>query len=96
MLVANETLEIMKQKNGYDTESQNSYHNYLAKVGLDAAKITTVNATPGLVQRGEELFLELSMPYELKGFKPFGHTFDVVIDVRVVGLAHTFRRDIDP
>ena len=88
---ANETLEIVKSENGFDQTTRASFMQFASAVGLDPSKIT-VTGTSKTVQRGTPVEVVATMPYEIKGIRPFGVTLTIPVKVKVTGLAHRYIR----
>lgn len=86
-----ETLTIMKIENGYDHQTEQIFLNALRAQKLDPAKVT-VSGTPKYVQRGEQVTIRATTPYEIRSIRPFKKTLHLNISVEMWGLAQNYIR----
>ncbi|NHN34884.1 DUF4320 family protein [Paenibacillus sp. S3N08] len=87
----NETLDIAKAENGFDSSTRASFDDLASKYGLNPNNIT-IQATPKTVQRGSSIEIRAHTTYEVHALRPFGQTITMPVDVYRTGFALTYIR----
>lgn len=88
---ASETLTLMKMENGWDTSTNNFFHNMIKSVGMESS-IINVYGTPKPVQRGDVVTITATTSYEIRSLKPLNKTIVIPVNVELSGLAQDFIR----
>jgi len=86
-----ETLTLMKIENGFDSNLEQRFLEYVAIQGLEPASVG-VTGTPKLVLRGEMVTIRARTPYILKSLRPLNKELNFIIDIEMSGLAQEFIR----
>ena len=86
-----ETIGLMKIENGYDGKTEQAFFQFAGVLGLETEKIY-VSGTPKTVQRGDTVEITASIPYEVRSIRPFNHSLELDIGIKMSGLAQEFVR----
>ncbi|MNW44587.1 hypothetical protein D3C74_218250 [compost metagenome] len=89
---ANEVLQLVKVENGAGSSTRAKFNDLLTKMGMDPS-LVTFQATPKLVQRGDQVEIVATREYNVFALKAIGVDYSVQIKVKTVGLAHKYIRD---
>jgi hypothetical protein len=81
----------MKIENGFDSNLEQRFLEYVAIQGLEPASVG-VTGTPKLVLRGEMVTIRARTPYILKSLRPLNKELNFIIDIEMSGLAQEFIR----
>ena len=86
-----ETLALMKIENGYDSNTESLFYDFLHSQGMDSSGVK-VNGTSKHVQRGERVTMKAQAPYQLRSLRPLNQELSLDITVEMSGLAQEFIR----
>lgn len=84
----NETFEIVKAENGFDSSTRVIFNDFAQKLGFDPSAIL-VEGTGKTVQRGMPVHMKAQTTYEVKSLRPFGQTIIMQVTSEIDGLAQT-------
>lgn len=86
-----EILTLMKVENGFDSNLEERFLEYVSTQGIDPNKVS-VSGTPKFVQRGEMVTIRTTALYTLKSLRPFNRELQFAIVIEMSGLAQEFLR----